>query len=160
MSEVLSGRCCDYLPPLCCLGSGHIGQGHIVLWTHCQRDVPGSNVEGTYRKGDNLYLEYQRVSPIVGIGSTHPLPSERVCLPPATVSCWWGGGGTQFARLDIKPGTLYNLWDTSSKGRVLQATHRTRTFVRGHIGQGPPRYGIFRITQTRVSNPVWAVHPC
>ncbi len=46
-----------------------------------------------------------------------PPPPYRVCLPPgypkdgrATLAYGWGGGRTQFGRLDRKPGTLYTLW--------------------------------------------------
>ncbi len=43
------------------------------------------------------------------------IPRNWVCVSPlepkgrgATLACGWGDGGTQFERLDRKPGTLYN----------------------------------------------------
>ncbi len=63
-----------------------------------------------------LYLDYQIVCPFVRIGSPHPLS------PPGSVSPHWnqrgvntrlrvrnGGGGSQFGRLERKPGTLCTL---------------------------------------------------
>jgi hypothetical protein len=55
-----------------------------------------------------VYIEYQSFRPFVGIGS-----SKRVCLPPWThrgnsnTRLRVRGWGTQFRRLDRKPGTLY-----------------------------------------------------
>ena len=62
-----------------------------------------------------VYLEYQSVCPIVGIGSPHPFSeSERV----SPLGSKGGeehlfqvrGWGTQFGRLDRRPGTLYTPW--------------------------------------------------
>ncbi len=48
-----------------------------------------------------------------------PPPPPKVSLSPpldpkggggTTLSCRWGGGGTQFGRLDRRLGTLYTLW--------------------------------------------------
>jgi hypothetical protein len=41
----------------------------------------------SYRRRMIVYLEYQNVSPFVGIGPPIPLPPWRVCLPPWT---HWG----------------------------------------------------------------------
>jgi hypothetical protein len=54
--------------------------------------------------------------PFVGIGSPHPLPRKRVCLPHWTHpgreeqhSLAGGGWGTQLGRLERKHSTLYTL---------------------------------------------------
>ncbi len=45
---------------------------------------------------------YQSVCPFVRIGSPHPLYHKRVCPPPQEPKV----GGSQFGRLERKPGTL------------------------------------------------------
>ncbi len=70
-----------------------------------------------------VYIEYQSVCPFVGIGSHHPLPRKRLCLPPwtqrgerATLACGWGGVGgpssdewTESLALCILCGILYRV---------------------------------------------------
>ncbi len=69
------------------------------------------------------YLEYQSG----GWLTQSPLPPWRVCLPLVPKGKWDGGGGgethsggwsvggTQYGRLDRKPGTLSTLWGEASK---------------------------------------------
>ncbi len=63
-----------------------------------------------------VYKEYQSVYvPSSELGPP-PLPRMRVCLPPETQTggdntrLGMRGWGTQFRRLDRKPGTLYTLY--------------------------------------------------
>jgi hypothetical protein len=90
----------------------------------------------------------------------HPLPRERMCLPPATllrVRRW----GAQFGRLDRKPDTL---WGTLSKehiqGTCPPSDTSDKNFRSGTHRSGTHRYGIFSIIQAIVPNPVRSGHPC
>ncbi len=63
---------------------------------------------GRCYRGIVLYLEYQSACPFVRIGSIRSISRKRVCPPPgakggrATFASGWGGGGTQFGRLERK----------------------------------------------------------
>ncbi len=68
------------------------------------------------RHPNKIYLEYQSVCPFFRIGSTNYLFSSSKCVGPlatkrggATLACVWEGGGSQFGRLERKPGTLSTL---------------------------------------------------
>jgi hypothetical protein len=62
-----------------------------------------SIAQGAICRGITVYTEYQSVCPFVGLGFPTPSPASKSF-------CGRGGGGTQFGRLDRKPGTLYTLW--------------------------------------------------
>jgi hypothetical protein len=169
VSEVLSSRCCDYLPPLCCLGSGggtHRSGTHRFMDTQSNgrpREATSKRhiIEGLYC---TVYLEYQRVCPIVGIGSTHPLPPESECVSPQQHSLAGEavGGPNSDDWIYIKSLALCTRYsvghtiqgthhprDASSKGRIISSKGR-QDFHSGTHRSGTHRYGIFRITQTIV----------
>ncbi len=99
----------------------------IILFSKLREGNPGSSprrlrnlgtIDGLDRRGIILYLEYQSVCPFVQIGFSRPLSLQRVCPPPLepnggggsnTRSRMWGSRGSQFGRLERKPGTLYTL---------------------------------------------------
>ncbi len=94
------------------------------------------------RKSQSLYtsyLEYHSVGPLVRIGTPHPLSRKRMCTPTpepkgGTLACGWGGGGSQFGRLEKNPCLLYaytggrekssgqahlfNIWTAGATGRT------------------------------------------
>ncbi len=66
------------------------------------------------RRGIKVFIEYQSVL----LSELGPLTRKRVCLPhwiqrgeQHSLAGEREGEGTQFERLDKKPGTLYTLWD-------------------------------------------------
>jgi hypothetical protein len=75
----------------------------------CGAEVGGYNIvfHSISRPEIKVYLEYQSVCPIVGIGSTPPPPLKVSVSPPLDPKgeqpLW--GWGTQFGRLDRRPGT-------------------------------------------------------
>jgi hypothetical protein len=96
-----------------------------------------------------VYLEYQSVCPIVRIGSPPPPPCplsrKRVCSPLGTKGGGGnkggeGAGGSQFERLERKPGTLSTLYwhistvDDSKKSvglsRFISSTNNS---LEGHL---------------------------
>jgi hypothetical protein len=66
-----------------------------------------------------VYIEYQSVCPFVKMGAPTPSPTRNCVSPPAwtqrgraTLTTVVGEGvqwGTQFERMERKPGTLYTL---------------------------------------------------
>jgi hypothetical protein len=119
-----------------------------------------------------VYLEYQNVCFIFGIWSPHPLPRKRVCLLPwiqraggATLSC--GRGGTQFGRLDRKPGTEFSV--ESTKKNAIECETRQHfvgtpciiydfSFLRIQLGLG--RYSYFLAVRVWASPTPLSPPPC
>jgi hypothetical protein len=63
-------------------------------------------------------IRVSRQSSELGTPPPHPLPCKQACRPPADPKGWGeqqslgcDGGGTQFGRLDRKPGNLCTLWN-------------------------------------------------
>jgi hypothetical protein len=87
-----------------------------VFFYICRKDQGDITFHSIGRPEIIVYLEYQSVCPIVGIGSPQPPPLKMSVFPP-----WLqrGGGsnnllqvrgwGSQFGRLDRRPVTLYIL---------------------------------------------------
>ncbi len=95
-----------------------------ISWRHTG---PDTDIQGTFLFSTRslslvsslawiiVYLEYQSVCLFVGIGSPHPFPRKRVCLPPRT----YGGGdntrwrvrewGDPMRTTGQKADTLYSL---------------------------------------------------
>jgi len=83
-NKVLRGRCYSYSRPML---------RYDVKWW----------LNRCALRGIILYIEYtdwyHSACPFIWIGSLHPLPRKRVCLPPrtqrggATLACGWGVGG-------------------------------------------------------------------
>ncbi len=93
----------------------YLQQEHRKTWSRWHKIRGG---RGAYT-GIILYLQYQSAYPfffspvVLVIGSPRPLSLNRVCPPlepkgrGSTLACGWGGGGSQFGRLERKPGTLW-----------------------------------------------------
>ncbi len=66
------------------------------------------NITFCNREISSVFWSVHSVNP-----PAHPQASVSPPLDPkggAPLACGWGGGGSQFGRLDRKPGTLYTLW--------------------------------------------------
>jgi hypothetical protein len=68
----------------------------------------------------------------------HPLPRQRVCLPPWIQKgggkhslAGEGGGGTQFGRLDRKPGTEYSVGSTVQR-KMLSSVKQDNSLLGHH----------------------------
>jgi hypothetical protein len=70
--------------------------------------------------------------PSSALGPLHPLSRHRVIPPPRnqtgghTLACGRGGGGSQFGRLEKKPGTLSTLCISSNKDDILTRLYTDR----------------------------------
>jgi hypothetical protein len=59
------------------------------------------------------------------LGPPHPSPARECCPPPiwiqggSTLACGWGGGRSQFGRLEKKPSTLFTLWFWPANASIL-----------------------------------------
>ncbi len=88
------------------------------------------------RRGTIVYIEYQSVCPFVGIGSP-PTPPPRECVPPRNQR---GGHtrmrGSQWGRLERKPGTLSTLWSMVLTQRTSTEGNDDHVHLLGELYEG------------------------
>jgi hypothetical protein len=69
-SQSSVSSCCDYPPPVCGQGSGHIGHGRIIRWTENTRDASfKENHSGTARSGTHILGSPLRLSLAIALYS-------------------------------------------------------------------------------------------
>ncbi len=111
--------CCIFIPGIFC---------PLEFWSTNGNMLRSKNFNGSTRIGiiQTIPLEYQSVCFFVWIVSPRPLFRQQMCFPRPmepkggqTLACGWGGGGTQFGRLERKPGILYTLWFYSKKWAMI-----------------------------------------
>jgi hypothetical protein len=98
-------------------------EGWVLDWCWASTDLQVSMpISGIKAQSTYINREVQCLSPRLNWDPPTPSPPASVFSPPPgtkgggdTLACGWGGGGSQFGRLERKPSTLSTLWCTRKK---------------------------------------------